>query len=252
MGVGDSLMCTALARRAQETDPRKVRVVGADKVVRWDDVWLHNPRFAQPGEVGDFQDLPYGPGLRPYIAGKSDVRWKWRAHKCEPGEIYFTPAELAFARAWDTGRVRVLIEPHLKPRASPNKRWYRQNWQTLVASRPDIEWVQFGPRGTDVLTGVRFFETPTFRQACAMLQLCDAAVLIEGGLHHAAAAVNTPAVVIYGGFISPGQTGYDMHRNLVAGQYNGPCGMRVPCDHCARAMGEITPAMVLTELDKIL
>jgi ADP-heptose:LPS heptosyltransferase len=80
------------------------------------------------------------------------------------------------------------------------------------------------------------------RQASAVL--AGAALLIspEGGLHHAAAALGLRAVVIFGGFISPATTGYDLHRNFFTG--GQACGMRLACAHCAEAMARITPEEV--------
>jgi len=42
-----------------------------------------------------------------------------------------------------------------------------------------------------------------------------AIVCTEGGVHHLAAAVGTPAVVLFGGFISPEWTGYQYQFNVV-------------------------------------
>ena len=75
-------------------------------------------------------------------------------------------------------------------------------------------WVQLGAGGIRVLEGVRPIETADFRAACAALAGARAAVLPEGGLHHAAAALDIPAVVIFGAMTSPANTGYASHVNL--------------------------------------
>jgi ADP-heptose:LPS heptosyltransferase len=51
----------------------------------------------------------------------------------------------------------------------------------------------------------------------------------EGGMHHASAAVGVPAVVIFGGYISPKVTGYEGHINLFTGTGLG-CGNSQPCE----------------------
>ena len=43
----------------------------------------------------------------------------------------------------------------------------------------------------------------------------DLIICVEGGIHHLAAALGTPAVVIYGGFIKPEWTGYSYQANIV-------------------------------------
>ena len=90
------------------------------------------------------------------------------------------------------------------------------------------------------------------------LQTGDSVVLLLAGamrflgttLMHAAAALKVPAVVIYGGFISPKVTGYPLHRNLFTG--GTPCGMRTNCKHCRDAMAAILPTTVYDELKEIL
>jgi ADP-heptose:LPS heptosyltransferase len=109
---------------------------------------------------------------------------------------------------------------------------------------------QLGKGGTRVISGARFIQTRNFRHGCAVLKRARAAVVTEGGLHHAAAAVGTPAVVIYGGYISPAQTGYDGQVALFTG--GEPCGMRLPCGHCADAMARITPEEVFERVMRTL
>ena len=70
-------------------------------------------------------------------------------------------------------------------------------------------------------------------------------MLPEGGLHHAAAALGTPTIVIFGGFISPRQTGYPHQVNLFTG--GTPCGMRRRCDHCEQAMRRVAIEEVLVK-----
>jgi hypothetical protein len=57
-------------------------------------------------------------------------------------------------------------------------------------------------------------------------------------MHHGAAAVGTPAVVIFGGFIPPAVVGYDMHVNLTGGAE--ACGSLNKCLHCRAAMEKIS------------
>lgn len=249
MGWGDEIMASGQAKRAQQTDPRRVQILDRHGAARWNPIWQGNPRIAHPDERGDFQILRNGPGNRPYIAAKNVDRWTWRKQDCTPGEIYLTDAERQFASAYHGF---IVVEPTLKQAASPNKHWGAEHWNKFatLAARAGLRLAQIGPRRTRTLAGVTLIETPDFRSACAVLANAQAYVGHEGGLHHAAAALGIPAVVIFGGFISPAQTGYETHRNLFTGIE--PCGMRVPCKHCAAAMAAITPRMVLQELRGII
>ncbi len=249
MGWGDEIIVTGLAKRMQRHDPRPVRVLDRKGRPRWSDIWSGNPRLSAPGQRGNVQILASSPGLRDYIASESDTRWVWREWVCPVGEIHLTPAEQAFAAPFAG---RVLLEPNLKPGASPNKDWGWARWQTLAdtLARGGQRVAQFAPPGARLLAGIEPIRTPGFRAACAVLAHARLAILPEGGLHHAAAALGTPSIVLFGGFISPAQTGYPHQANLFTG--GTPCGMRRPCRHCAQAMGRITAEAVLAEAGLLL
>lgn len=247
MGWGDEIIVTAQARELQRRDPRPVMVIDARGRPRWSDLWEHNPRIIRERRSGGCQLLLNGPGARPYIAAKGATHWSWKPFRCEPGEIYLTVEERAFAERW---RGRVLIQPNVKPKPEAvNKQWIWPRWQALV-DMGLADMVQVGPPGTRLLDRVKHADTPTFRLACAVLSVCRAYVGTEGGLHHAAAALGVPAVVLFGGFISPEMTGYETHRNLYRG--GAPCGARLPCQHCSEAMQAITADEVAHHLKALL
>jgi ADP-heptose:LPS heptosyltransferase len=67
---------------------------------------------------------------------------------------------------------------------------------------------------------------------------------------HAAAAVGTPAVILWSEFISPEITGYSSMTNLRhAGK---PCGNRLACASCRKSMEAITVDEVVRALEKLL
>lgn len=250
MGIGDEITVTGHVREMQLRDPRKVRLL-YERPGHWSEVFERNPRIASRGEIGNFQEYrPRVNGLRPYIAEKTRERWTWRVYGPPVGELYFAPWEEAFAKL---AAPEVIVEPTLKPKASPNKDWHWERWELLarLMRAAGLSVAQVGPAGTKTLTGVRLIETQTFRNAAAVLARAKAAVMTEGGLMHAAAAVGLRSVVIFGGYIAPEVTGYEMHTNIFTGQALG-CGMRAPCLHCRRAMAEITPQMVMAELMKVM
>ena len=252
MGYGDEIIVTGQARTLFLKNGRKVMVVDRYNRPRTHDLWANNPRIRNTFEPTSepLQRLQNGPGLRPYIKDKTEKQWQWRDWECPVGELYFAKSELQTADV--LGSPCVVIEPFIKRKASPNKSWGRARWDRLgeLMLRAGIEYYQLGPRDTPLISGARLIETQTFRIACTVLAKAKAAVLHEGGLHHAAAALGVPSVVLFGGFIGPQQTGYALHTNLFTG--GEPCGMRIPCDHCERAMSLIEPEMVFDSLVKIL
>lgn len=253
MGYGDDLMVSGRARVAQQTDPRKVRIVYRRGGARWSPVWDHNPRIASFEASGDFQEIE-ARGLnnqRPYHTGKTVERWTYNLDfRPDAGEIYFTDAERAFGKSH---RIEIAIEPTIKSGASPNKQWGFERWQEFarIASAAGFHLTQIGRVGTRPLQHSVLIAIEGFRQTCAVLANARAYVGHEGGMHHAAAALGVPGVVIFGGFIATETTGYPIHRNL--GVHVGDaCGMRIPCEHCARVMAGITPEKVLAELREVL
>lgn len=243
IGAGDWVMCTAQIKRAYAARGLPVLVIGGHGRPVWSEVFLHNPKVLKRPH-GRFQKLISGGGVRPYIADKSPARWTWKRWPIEPGEIFLSADEKRFG-AQHGGKV--VVEPHTKV-AGGNKAWPWDRWQQLADRFPGA-LVQVGPPGTRTLRGVPLVVTPTFRHACAVLSASRAFAGCEGGLHHAAAALGVPAVVLFSEFISPEYTGYALHRNLRhAGE---ACGMRTPCDGCRQSMLAITVDEVERNLREI-
>lgn len=244
-------MASGDARAARARDPRRVQVLDRHGAPRWHELWVGNPDIARPGERGNLQSLRNGPGVRPYHLAKSDERWTFNpAYRATPGRIVLTAAEQELA---DRHAGRIIVEPLIKAKAPANKQWGWVRWNKLawILAQRGHRVTQLGPDPREVLDGADYVVTPRFRDACAVLSTARAAVLPEGGLHHAAAAFNVPAVVIFGGFTPVELTGYDLHHNIGA-RLGDACGMRKPCDHCAAWMASITPEHVADQLEKIL
>jgi ADP-heptose:LPS heptosyltransferase len=236
MGWGDEIMATAQASQCQKEDSRKVQILDKLGKPRWHPMWQNNPRIAKPGEIGDFQSIVNGSGARPYVNYGRTTKQQWFYTNWKvpcPGEIYFSCREKRF---FDRGKGYWLIEPNIKANASPNKQW--PYWQDLVKSF-DVKWLQLGPPGSRILEGVTHIETHNFRHAISILKSVDAAILPEGGLHHAAAAFGVLSIVIFGGITSPNNTGYDDQINFYDSQHS-PCGWRLPCSECQHIMKNIT------------
>lgn len=243
MGLGDWLIATAQAKRLHEANGRPVLVVGITGKPQWSDVFINNPRIIRT-PTRNCQRLVNAGGMRPYIAGKSPTHWVWRKWSVSPGELFLTRAEIEFAQP-HAGYV--LIEPNTKFEAS-NKEWPFDRWQALVDRGG--KYIQVGTANSKRLRGVCFVETANFRLACAVLAVSRAFVGSEGGLHHAAAALGVPAVVLFSEFIGPEITGYPMHKNIRhAGRM---CGARLPCAGCKASMEAISVEEVALNLEQIL
>lgn len=267
MGWGDEIMVSARAQRLWQVHRKRVLVVDRNGRARRHAVWDGSPYITSDAR-DDHVVLEDGPMLRPYIdyarmesefrgvfgpdaaytTKVRDVRLPWRYTDWRvpgPGNLWWPDLHIIKHGC-------VVVEPHVKDAASPNKAWPWDHWERLIELRPDVPWMQLGPAGSRILRGVTHKQTRTFQDAAGWLRRASAAVLPEGGLHHTAAAYNVPSVVIFGGMTSPANTGYDDHVNLFVESDRSPCGQRVTCPHCAEAMDSITPEIVAENLDDLL
>lgn len=270
MGIGDEIMATGDARRLRMKDPRPVAIVGRTGIWRHHELWAGLPSIALPPPGArieppkDFQRLRSGGGCRPYIDVETPERWRYRAgYRPTPGELVLGPVELALgaetARAF--GRF-VVVEPNVKAKASPNKRWPWRHWEALAQAlrAQGLPLLQLGPPGLPLLPGALCRPTPRLRDALGILAHAALVVTHEGALHHAAAALNVPAVVVRGAFIAPQVTGYagqvDLwrpHEPASAAWPEGEsCGARRACARCAAAMASISAAAVARAVDEVM
>lgn len=245
-GYGDALIATGLARGAALRGKRIA--FGDGKKILWSvadqELFAHNPNIAPPGSEGssDLEWIKYYQGNR-FYASHRNGHWKFNNFRCPPGSVYFSKDELDFADKKINGMSSfVLIEPAVKAAGAcvgPNKQWPVDRYQA-IADRLHIQSVQLVPVTTTrkaLLDRVTAIRTPTFRHALAILAKASLYIGPEGGMHHGAAAVGTPAVVIFGGFNTPRSTGYDWHQNITHGE---PCGRTAYCPHCKEAMAAIS------------
>ena len=247
MGYGDEIMVTGQVAELVSRNGQPVCVFDRNNKIRRHPMWLNNPNITY--EVRGSQLLINGPGKRPYVDYKktTKTRWAYTNWKVTRGQIYFSEKESKNVKDLIG---MVLIEPNIKTNASPNKLWGFDKCQRLVNSNPQIPWVQIRPQQNKWLKNVREVVTPTFRDAIVKMWGLSAFVSPEGGIHHAAAALGVPGVVIFGEMTSPLNTGYDTHINLTSG--NNPCGWRIPCVSCKKVMNSITPELVMKKLEALL
>lgn len=245
MGYGDNLMATGMAKGAGARG--KMIAFGDGNKILWDQnsaaIFKGNPNIAPPGSESssNIEWINFYKGNRIYNKHdhKQD-RWLWNySFRAQPGEVFFTDEELTFAEKF--GKDFVIVEPHVPDYkgCAPNKRWQFERYIHLVGllKRRGLNVQQFRNNGTS-LPGVGAIKTPSFRHALAVLSQAALYVGSEGGLHHGAAAVGIPAVVIFGGFIPPQVTGYKSHTNLTGGATKF-CGSLRACTHCRTALEAI-------------
>lgn len=245
IGLGDNLLATGMAKGANARGKRIA--FGDGQKIIWDhyspQVFAGNPNIAAPGSEtdSDLEWIAFYRGHRTY--NKQQGRnWIWNYEfKAVPGEVYFTPEELKFGDKFGSGFI--VIEPNVPywKTVAPNKQWPIDRYQKLARylkknGRDVRQFTQPNTRHT--MACAVPIKTPSFRLAMAVLRKAALYIGPEGGLHHAAAALGIPAVVLFGGFIPPAVTGYSLHTNLTGGAE--ACGSLSICSHCRRAMNNIS------------
>jgi Glycosyltransferase family 9 (heptosyltransferase) len=240
MGIGDDIMATGLARGLADKGQRAA--FGDGKRLIWgpfsEEAFRHNPNIARAVTDPGLVWIDYHKGNRWYNKA-GNGRWIWNYEFAPtPGEFYFDNIEKQFAMVRTNS---VLLEPNVPWHKSvaPNKDWGHEKWQALadklIADRLLVCQTSYGKKR---LERVHVVPISTFRSMAAALSGFDVVVTPEGGMHHAAAAVGTPAVVLFGGFIPPQVTGYPFHSNLTGGAT--ACGSWRECPHCRAAMAAIS------------
>lgn len=246
MGLGDWLLASAQARELH--NKHKLRCVFTDGRRTYYEplIFKGNPIITETPRYGEkFLAVPNFPGCRPYIAGYEPGRYIWeKSFKAKPGELYLDKKEKAAALP----APYIVVEPSVKGEAQINKDWGWSNWVELT--RLPLPWLQIGAGDKPGLPDVPMLQT-TFREALGVLAGASLLVTTDGALHHAAAALGVPAVVIWGGFTSPENLGYDSHVNLWSGAE--PCGIwNRQCPHCVEAMKSISVQAAADAIERAL
>jgi hypothetical protein len=247
MGLGDWLLATAEAKFYNEKHnlPVAFKSPKTGKYF-WSETFRNNPRILKdPAPGTKFVAIHNCSGSRPYITEITPDRVHYNMDfKAVPGELFLTAEEKA---AGIQGAV--LIEPHTKSQEfSRNKVWPWDRWQEVV-SRLDLPWVQLGSEENTSLDGVKRVVTKSFRDALGYINKASLVVTTDGALHHAAAALGKPAVVLWGGLAPWTVLGYSTHTNIC--KATSVCGSIKSCSHCQKAMEAITVEEVIKAIDEM-
>lgn len=211
-------------------------------------LWLHNPAISPIGR----REIRCGAGCLPYLCyPRRDHRLEFsdtyraadhRAH------VYLTDEELIFGvDAHRRYGSYILIEPTPRDRKNVNRCYPNVRWEQVVSRLQRAcshAIVQCDHPDAHRLPGVPAIPSPDIRRAAALIQRASLVVCLEGGLAFLAAALGTPAVVLWGGCVSAATLAYPEHVNLVFADARTPCGHLRACDHCTAAWAWTTPEMV--------
>ena len=220
MGLGDWIMATGEAREANKSTGKKV-IFGDGKKRFWEEsIFKDNPRLTKDGDGVWVHDYP---GFRPYIKAEKNGRMIFMdSFRPKVGELFGLKAS-------DKAKGKILVETRTKKDFLHTVNKAFPYWDELFKSDLPL---------------MRVEEANDFRDVLEILNGCSLFVGTDGALHHAAAALNVPAVVIWSGYSSPRHLGYESQVNIHDG--SEPCGtFSKVCPHCLKKAKQIDVDLVI-------
>jgi len=267
MGYGDELMATGIAKIQKKKNPNSQIVIGNydKKIITQSIIFNNNPNIITDSKKIDpsrkLLFINNSPGNRPYFDSEQTTlkkRMVWNFQfKPTPGELYFSEKENKKAKKiidkaeifWNAINNKkhngiIFIETTSIKINNPdfnfkhiNKDWGSKKWVALINKlKKKFLIIQSLHSGSIHYDGIFEFKS-NFREAAAAMKMTNLFLGPEGGFGHVAAALNKPAVIIFGGWIHPQSTGYDFHENIYIDIKGSPCGIySQECDHCKECM----------------
>jgi ADP-heptose:LPS heptosyltransferase len=252
MAYGDAIMATATARGMHAQG--KIAAFGdpVTKSLKWtgycDSVFKHNPNILQPGMDERKPNVIWFKHYKKTLSYYTH----WDGHKCKyfwnydykhvPGEFFFAADE---SLGLSDEKPYIMIEPNVawqRGSVNINKDWGEGKHQRLADAliqhgHTVVQCIhEFSRRR---LNGVKQVPTKTFRDGMRVMARAKLFIGAEGGNHHAAAALNIPAVIIWGDWSPPQVVGYQGQTYLTGGGKEF-CGNTNPCPHCRATFERIT------------
>ncbi len=153
----------------------------------------------------------------------------------------------------------IILEPETnqdwfgKLRAWPEERWQEiVNW--LQEAYPDHQRIQVGVGNAEPLEGVIDLKNKTsFREAALLMKRSALFIGTEGGLMHAASAVDVPALILWGGITLPEFAGYADQQKILCHYVDcAPCGNLGWCNNGHKCMRSLKTSEVQKAITSLL
>lgn len=167
--------------------------------------------------------------------------------------LFLSPEEIAWGESVAKGAV--LIQADAYTAWTSNKNWYLDRFEVVAAAcRQYGPVLQIGnPTPTPPLRDAIDYRGKTaLRQVAALLKAARLFIGTEGGLMHVCRAVDTPGVILFGGYVFPQQTGYPTLTNIATNLPCAPCWKREPCPNNMECMRQISVEQVLQAVAETL
>jgi ADP-heptose:LPS heptosyltransferase len=178
-------------------------------------------------------------------------------------DIFLSSEELAYAHAIVSNLKRPIITIQTTSNTGDfdngRKLWPGEHWEQLIGLlwEKNINILHLGNSGEQpVKNAVNLLGKHDIRRAIALIKNADLHVGIVSSLMHGAAAVGTPALILYGGFERYSFHGYGTVYPLESTLSCAPCiepnTLIKPCVKNNKCMRDISPATVFEKVMEIL
>jgi hypothetical protein len=168
-------------------------------------------------------------------------------------EIHLRPVERAVGEI-GTSQIAIQSSALSARYPTPNKQWPVER-MAEVARQLAVHHtvVQLGGPADPLLPDVVDCRgIADLRHVAAIMASSRAFVGLEGFLAHLARAVQCWAVIVYGGYSAPDETGYPCNENLFTNVPCAPCWEPTRCDYARRCLTAIEPAHILAAVARVL
>jgi hypothetical protein len=172
--------------------------------------------------------------------------------------LYLTDEELAQVDEFckELPEEFITIEPHSNTEYTLNREYPFEFWQWNV----DRLICDFGAKFVQVGTGSRplsgvidLRNKTTFRTCAGVIGRSKLFMSTEGGLVHAATAMQTPTICVTTGYQHERMVAYPQNENIWLGHDGAPCGIKRPrCEKCWNAVKNSQPGEIITGALKLL
>jgi ADP-heptose:LPS heptosyltransferase len=172
-----------------------------------------------------------------------------RVNDIRPDCVVHPELTEAFRARWSSyPRPYIVINRRAGP-WTPNKDWPDELWQALAERLQDWATViEIGsPSSPDLALGGKYIDLrgrTSLEELVAAIATADLHIGPISGPVHIAAAVDTPAVVIYGGYEHPECSCYPWNISLYSPLACSPCWLREPCPHGLECLRIISAQVV--------
>ncbi len=252
-GLGDDIMCSAVARELKKRGTRKIwQFTSYPELLAGNSDLIAVPADFRLRRLCGLFRVPCIELAYPDVPPRHLIVMMCEAVGIR-GEVELRPFVVLSEEEKSAGKVA--SRPQIAMQTSGlaarhpmrNKLWSHERFQAVAnALKDDFDIVQLGAPSDPELHGALDLRGRTsVRQAAAILSASRLFLGLVTGLMHLARAVECRSVIVYGGREHPSQSGYSANENLYWSGPCAPCWQRNDCNYDRVCMSEILPEQVI-------